>query len=133
MGYRALADAVLVLHFAFIVFVALGGLLVLRWPAIAWVHLPAVAWGAYVIIAGDICPLTPLESSLRIEGGGPGYEHSFIEHYLMPLIYPEAVQGPMGRGLQVGLGVAVLVVNALAYGWAWRRSVTQSGRAKGTP
>jgi hypothetical protein len=121
MAYRALADAVLVLHFTFIAFVALGGLLVLRWPAIAWLHVPAVAWGAYVIIAGEICPLTPLEVALRIRGGEPGYEHSFIEQYLLPLVYPDAVQGPAGRGLQVALGVAVVVINAAAYALAWRR------------
>jgi Protein of Unknown function (DUF2784) len=127
MAYRALADAVLVLHFAFIVFVVLGGLFVLRWPAAAWLHLPAVAWGAYVIIAGEICPLTPLEIALRIRGGEPGYERSFIEQYLLPLIYPDAVQGPMGRGLQVALGVAVIAINVVAYGFAWRRS--RSARA----
>jgi hypothetical protein len=121
MAYRALADAVLVLHFAFIAFVVFGGLLVLRWPLIAWLHLPAVVWGAYVIIAGEICPLTPLEVSLRIRGGEPGYEHSFIERYLLPLVYPDAVQGPMGRSLQVALGVVVVVINAAAYALAWRR------------
>ena len=121
MAYRALADAVLVLHFAFIAFVVLGGLLAVRWPAVAWLHLPAVAWGAYVIIAGEICPLTPLEITLRLQGDQPGYEHSFIEQYLMPLIYPDAVQGPMGRGLQVTLGVAVVLINVLAYAWVWRR------------
>lgn len=141
MGYRALADAVLVLHFGFIAFVALGGLLALRWPAIAWFHLPSVVWGAYVIIAGEICPLTPLESALRIKGGEPGYNRSFIEQYLMPLVYPDAVQGAMGRGLQVGLGVAVLAINVLVYGIVWRRrrrraaglAFSQSDRAKGTP
>jgi len=127
MAYRALADTVLVLHFAFIAFVALGGLLVLRWPGLAWLHLPAVAWGAYVIIAGEICPLTPLEVALRIRGGEPGYEHSFIEQYLLPLVYPDAVQGSAGRGLQVALGIAVVVINAVAYAVAWRRS--RSARA----
>ena len=127
MAYRAFADAVLVLHFAFIAFVVLGGLLVWRWPVIAWLHLPALAWAAYVIIAGEICPLTPLESSLRIEGGGSGYDRSFIEQYLMPLVYPDAVQGAMGRGLQVALGVAVLVINAVAYACMWRRR-SKAGR-----
>jgi hypothetical protein len=121
MAYRALADVVLVLHFAFIVFVVLGGLLALRWPRVAWLHLPAVAWGAYVIIAGEICPLTPLEMSLRVRGGEPGYEHSFIERYLMPLVYPDAVQGTMGRGLQVALGVVVILINVIAYAVIWRR------------
>jgi hypothetical protein len=122
MGYRALADVVLVLHFVFIGFVVLGGLLAWRWPAVAWLHLPAVAWGAYVIIAGEICPLTPLEVSLRLKGGEPGFDRSFIEQYLMPIVYPDAVQGPMGRGLQIALGVAVIAVNAIAYACVWRRT-----------
>jgi Protein of Unknown function (DUF2784) len=126
MGYRALADVVLVLHFVFIGFVVLGGLLAWRWPAVAWLHLPAVAWGAYVIIAGEICPLTPLEVSLRLKGGEPGFDRSFIEQYLMPIVYPDAVQGPMGRGLQIALGVGVIAVNAIAYACVWRR--TRSSR-----
>jgi hypothetical protein len=121
MSYRVLADAVLMLHFAFLAFVVVGAMLVLRWPWVAWLHLPAVAWGAYVIIAGEICPLTPLESELRISGGEGGFERSFIEHYLLPLIYPDAVQGPMGRGVQVGLGLALLLLNVVVYTWAWKR------------
>ena len=121
MPYRLLADAVLLLHFGFLAFVVGGALLVWRWPRLAWLHLPALAWGAYVVLAGEICPLTPLENALRLAGGGGGYEGSFIEHYLLPLIYPGAVQGPAGRGVQVGLGVALLLFNAAVYVGVWRR------------
>jgi hypothetical protein len=115
MTYRLLADAVLLLHLAFIAFAAFGVLAVWRWPRLAWLHLPALAWAAYVVMAGEICPLTPLENALRRAGGQAGYGRSFIEHYLLPLIYPDAVQGEMGRGLQVALGVGLLVVNVAAY------------------
>ena len=115
MASRWLADAVLLLHLAFIAFALFGALAVWRWPRIAWLHLPALAWGAYVVLAGETCPLTPLENALRMAGGDAGYRQSFIEHYLLPLIYPEAAQGEMGRGLQVALGLGLLAVNVLVY------------------
>ena len=118
MTWKFLADAVLALHFAFIAFVALGGLLVLRWPRLAWVHVPAVAWGAGISFVGAICPLTPLENALRVRAGEAGYAGGFIEHYLLAAIYPDGLT----RAVQIGLGVAVLVVNLAAYGWLWRRS-----------
>ncbi len=121
MTTRLLADAVLLLHFGFLAFVVGGAALVWRWPRMAWLHLPALAWGAYVVLAGEICPLTPLENALRQAGGASGYEGSFIEHYLLPLIYPGAVQGPAGRGVQVVLGAALLSFNAVVYALAWRR------------
>ena len=121
MWYRLLADAVLVFHFGFIAFAAAGALAVLRWPRLAWLHLPAMAWAAYVMLSGDICPLTPLEIWFRRAGGEGGYERSFIEHYLLPLIYPGAVQGAMGRGLQIALGVGLLLFNAVAYALVWRQ------------
>lgn len=121
MAYRLLADATVALHAAFIVFVVAGGLLVSRNARWALLHLPAVAWVAWLEFTGAICPLTPLENALRHAAGGGVYRDSFIEHYLIALIYPPAVQGPMGRGLQVGLGVALLAFNALVYGVAWRR------------
>jgi hypothetical protein len=119
MPYRLLADAVLMLHFGFIAFAVGGGLLVLRWPRAAWLHLPALAWGAYVVLAGEICPLTPLENALRRAGGGAAYDASFIEHYLLPLVYPEAAQRPAGRGLQMALGSLLLLFNAAVYAFAW--------------
>jgi hypothetical protein len=121
MSYRLLADAVLLLHFGFLAFVVAGALLLPRWPRLVWLHLPALAWGATVVLAGEICPLTPLESALREAGGGRGFEESFIEHYLLPLVYPGAVQGPTGRRLQVALGVALLLFNAGAYALLWWR------------
>ena len=123
MPYSLLADLVLLLHFGFLAVVVAGGWAVWRWPRLAWLHLPAVAWGAYVVLAGQICPLTPLENTLRqAAGGAEVYQDSFIAHYLLPLIYPAAVQGPMGRGLQVALGAALLGFNAVAYVFAWRRA-----------
>lgn len=115
MTYRLLADAVLLLHFGFVAFVAGGALLVLHWPRLAWLHLPALAWGAYAVLSGAICPLTPLENALRVAGGGAGYDAGFIEHYLMPLVYPGFVQGESGRRWQVLLGIALVAGNAIVY------------------
>ena len=117
MDPRLVADALLVLHLAFIVFVVLGGLLALRWPRAAWMHLPAAAWGAAVELGGFICPLTPLEDHYRRLAGQAGIEGGFIEHYLWPLIYPAGLT----RELQVGLGLFVLALNVAIYLWAWRR------------
>ena len=104
-------------HAAFIVFVALGGLAVARWPRLAWLHVPAVAWGAGISFAGAVCPSTPLENTLRELAGVGAYAGGFIEHYLLAFIYPEGLT----RGVQVGIGVAALVVNAIAYAWVCRR------------
>ena len=120
MLYRLLADAVLVLHLAFILFVIAGGLLVLRWRWVAAVHLPVALYGALIEFVGWICPLTPLENHLRRRGGEEGYPGGFIEHYLVPLIYP----GELTWGLQLALGLAVVTINAAIYGWAinrWRK------------
>jgi hypothetical protein len=125
MGYRLLADAVLILHLGFIAFVVLGGLIVLRWPRIAWLHLPAVAWGAWIEFTGSICPLTPLEIGLRERGGDATYSSGFIEHYVTALIYPEG----LNRSQQVALGAFVLALNAAVYGWLlWRRRRTRQPR-----
>jgi len=122
MLWRWLADAVLVVHLGFVLFALLGALAVWRWPAVAWLHLPALIWGGYVVLAGDICPLTPLEVRLRMAGGQAGYAGSFIEQYLLPLIYPDVVQGDAGRGLQQTLGVLLLGFNAVMYAlWIRRR------------
>jgi hypothetical protein len=113
--HRFLADAVLVLHLAFILFVVLGGLLVLRRPKLAWLHLPAVAWGALIEFAGWICPLTPLENRLRARGGEAGYSGGFIEHYLTALIYP----GGLTRNFQLLLGALVIAINVAVYWKLW--------------
>lgn len=114
---RLLADAVLVLHLAFVAFAVAGGLLALRWRWMPWLHLPALGWAAAVEFTGWICPLTPLENALRVAGGQAGYSGSFIEHYLLPLLYP-AVLTP---GLQVLLGTGLLAFNAVVYILLWRR------------
>lgn len=117
MPFSLLADAVVVLHLAFVGFVVLGGLLVLRWPKVAWLHVPAAIWGAWIELAGWICPLTPLENRLRGEAGQTGYATSFVEHYLVPVLYPSALT----RELQWMLGGAVIAVNAAVYVVVWRR------------
>ena len=117
MTARLLADALVAAHLAFIVFVLAGGLLVLRRRGWAVLHLPAVAWGAFAEISGTLCPLTPLENSLRLRAGDAGYAGGFIEHYVIPLIYPEALTART----QVVLGLTVLAVNGVVYALAWRR------------
>jgi hypothetical protein len=117
MSYRLLADLVLVVHAAFVVFVVLGGLAVLRWPRLAWIHLPAAIWGAGIEFAGGICPLTPLENHWRRLAGEQGYPGGFVEHYLMAALYPEGLT----RDLQIALGLAVLAVNAALYVRVWSR------------
>ena len=111
-----IADLVVVIHFAFVLFVVLGGLLVLRWPRLAYLHLPAAAWGVLIEFAGWICPLTPLEQSLRLKAGEQGYSGSFIEHYVLPLLYPSALT----RTIQVVLGAIVIAVNLGIYGYLLR-------------
>jgi len=111
MIYRAMADAILVLHLGFVVFVLLGGLAVLRWPRVGWVHVPAALWGILIEYAGWICPLTPLEVALRRRGGEAGYAGGFIEHYVTAVMYPASLTRPT----QWILGTLALVVNLLVY------------------
>jgi hypothetical protein len=117
MSYRVLADLVVIVHLAFVAFVVLGGLLVLRWPRLAWVHLPAAAWGALISAAGWICPLTPLENDLRQAAGQAGYSGGFIHHYILPVLYPPGLT----REAQQLLAALVVLVNALAYAAVLRR------------
>src|SRR5687767_6199898 len=117
MFFRSAADLVLVVHLAFVLFVVLGGLLVLRWPRVAWVHVPVALYGAAIEFIGFICPLTPLEVWLRRRGGEAGYEGGFIEHYITAALYPTGLT----RELQLALGVGVLAINALVYGMLLRR------------
>lgn len=111
-------------HFAFVLFVVLGGLLVLRWRRIAWVHLPCAVWGALIEFAGCICPLTPLENWLRRRAGGADYSGGFIEHYVMPILYPVGLTRPV----QIALGTAVIVVNVGLYCWILRRQKQERNR-----
>lgn len=120
MNYRLLADAVLLTHAAFVAFVVLGGLLALRWPRLAWLHLPAALWGAGIEFAGGICPLTPLENHWRRLAGEQGYAGGFVEHYLLALLYPEGLT----REVQLALGLLVLAVNGVVYAFVWRRKRT---------
>jgi hypothetical protein len=116
--YRLLADAVLLVHAAFVAFVVIGGFWVLSRPKLAWVHLPVVAWGAGIELLGGICPLTPLENHYRRLAGEQGFPGGFVEHYLLATLYPEGLT----REVQVGLGLLVLGVNAVLYVAAWRRA-----------
>jgi Protein of Unknown function (DUF2784) len=117
MLYRLLADLVVLVHSAFVLFVVLGGLLALRWPRAAWLHLPAVLWGAGIEFMAGICPLTPLENHLRRLGGEAGYRGGFVEHYVLPVLYPDGLT----RGVQLGLGTFVLILNVVVYAIAWRQ------------
>ncbi len=118
MIYRALADFVVIVHAAFVVFVVLGGFLVLRRPRLAWLHLPAAIWGVMIEFAGWICPLTPLENAFRARGGEAGYGGGFVEHYLLAALYPTGLT----RGVQVVLGSIVLALNAAIYAVVISRS-----------
>lgn len=117
MLYRLLADLVLIVHLLFIAFVVAGGFAAIRWPRLAWAHVPCFVWGALIEFAGWICPLTPLEVRLRIASGQAGYSGGFIERYLLPIIYP----GALNREIQIWLGLSVLALNAVAYAWLLRR------------
>ena len=116
MIYQSLANLLLLLHAAFIVFAVLGGLLVLRRRWWAWLHLPAAAWAATVVSMGWICPLTPWEQRLRTAAGQQGFSGGFVEHYLLSAIYPAGLT----RNIQIGLGVTVVVLNLLIYAQLWR-------------
>ena len=116
--YPFLADLILIVHLAFVVFVLCGGLLVLRWRWIAWLHLPAAVWGVVIEFTGWICPLTPLENWLREQAGQTGYRSDFVTYYLLPVLYPD----DLTRDVQLMLGTVVLVTNISVYGWLWRRS-----------
>ena len=123
MLFRVLADGVLVVHLAFVLFVALGGFVVLRWPRVAWLHVPAAIWGVYIEFTGRICPLTPLENSFRVRGGEAGYSGGFIDHYITALIYPDGLT----RTTQIAIGLGVLIMNIVLYILVIRRQRQRSG------
>lgn len=124
--YPLLADLVLIVHLAFVVFVLWGGLLVLKWRWIAWLHLPAAVWGAVVEFTGWICPLTPLENRLREQGGEASYRSDFIAEHLLPLLYPEELT----RDLQLLLGTGVVVLNAAVYWGLWQMQMRRVSRKR---
>jgi hypothetical protein len=111
MAYLAGATAIALLHLAFIVFVVLGGLLVLRWPRVMWLHLPAAVWGVLIEFAGWWCPLTKWENYFLRQAGRAGYSDGFIAHYIMPILYPAGLT----RGIEIALGIFVLVLNVGIY------------------
>jgi hypothetical protein len=111
------ADVILVLHLAFVVFVVSGGLLSIRWPRAAWIHVPAALWGVAVEVFGWYCPLTPLETVLRERAGGAAYEGDFIARYVLPVLYPDGLT----RTAQIVLGVLALLLNLGVYTYAWHR------------
>lgn len=117
MLYASLADALVVVHFAFTAFVVLGGFLTWRWRWLAFAHLPALAWGCWVELSHAICPLTPLENHLRILGGQAGYSGGFLDHYLLRVLYPPGLTPE----IQWGLAAVLLALNAVAYGGLWAR------------
>jgi len=112
-----LADLLVVLHLLFVAFVGLGGLLVLRWPWVAWIHLPAALWGVGIELTGRICPLTPLEHELRQRAGESAYQGDFVSHYLLPVLYPRGLT----RGSQLVLAALVLGINLAIYSVVLRR------------
>jgi uncharacterized protein DUF2784 len=111
------------IHFLFVLFVVLGGLLVLRWPRVAYLHIPAAIWGAAIEFAGWVCPLTPLENELRRQAGSAGYSGSFIEHYILPVLYPSA----LSREIQLLLGFLVVAVNLAVYCYLFRAKANRPG------
>jgi hypothetical protein len=118
MLHAAIANLLVIVHFLFVLFVILGGLLLFRWPRIAFVHLPAAAWGVMLELNHWICPLTPVEQSMRRAAGEEGYTGGFIDHYIIPLIYPEGLTPE----IQWVLGAIVLLLNAVIYGnWMLKR------------
>jgi len=124
MLFRTLADLVVLVHLAFIVFVVLGGVLALRWRWMPWVHLPAVVWSALLEFRGWICPLTPLENWLRRAGGGSAYSGGFVEQYVVPIVYPTALTH---RG-HAALGILLCVINIAVYARWWCSTSQTRGR-----
>jgi hypothetical protein len=120
-----LAELVFALHLGFIAFAVVGALAALRWPRLAWLHVPAAAWAVWIELSGWICPLTPLENALRVRAGQAGYSGGFVAHYLVPLIYPAGLT----PAIQLALGLGVLALNLALYAWVIRRARARGSRA----
>ena len=124
MFYRLAADAVALLHLGYVIFVVAGALLVFRWRWLALLHVPAVVWGVLLEFRGWLCPLTPLELSLRAAGDQAGYSGGFVEHYILPVLYPAGLDSNM----QLAIGSFVIAINVALYGWLlWRRVGSKTG------
>lgn len=123
MGWRLLADVVVVVHALFILFVVAGGLLALRWKWMAFVHLPVAVYGVVIELVGFTCPLTPLEKALRRRAGSAGYDGGFVEHYVIPLVYP----GEFTTGVKIALAVLIVAVNVAVYVVVWQRARWRPG------
>jgi len=123
--YPFLADLVVAVHLAFVAFVGLGGLLLMKWPGLIWIHLPAVFWGIAIELSGWICPLTPFENWLRRKGGEANYQFDFVAHYLLPILYPQGLT----RTSQILLGVLVLILNVAIYARVFGKRVQWFGRS----
>ena len=123
MGYRLLADLLVGLHALFVLFVVSGGFLALRWRRLVWLHVPAALWGAIIEFMGWICPLTPLENRLRFLAGASGYQGGFVEHYLIPTLYPAGYT----VALRFTLGAVVVVLNGIAYWLYFARWTPDNG------
>ncbi len=122
MWMRIAADAVLVMHLAFILFVVAGALLALRYAWLIWLHIPAAIWGTWVELANRLCPLTIVENALRLRAGQSGYDESFIEHYLLPVIYPAGLT----RSMQFWLAGILVTINLVLYTvWLLQRRKTR--------
>jgi len=119
--YGNLATLVVLGHFAFILFVMLGGLFALRWPRAPWLHIPCLVWGGWIEVSGGICPLTPLEHYLRRAAGATSYAGGFIEHYILAIIYPAGLT----RTVQLTLAVGLVILNVAVYAWVIRRRMRE--------
>ncbi len=115
--YTLLADVVVAVHLAFIVFVTFGAALMLRWQKVVWLHVPALIWGALTEFLGLVCPLTPLENHFRQLGAGESYQGDFIAHYVLPVIYPVGLT----QQTQWLLGAGLLLINVVIYAYVWRK------------
>lgn len=129
MTYAVASALVLLVHLAFVLFVVFGAVLLARWPRLVWLHLPAAAWGFFVELTGRGCPLTALENMLRLRAGQDGYSESFIEHYILWLLYP----GGLTRDVQLFLAAAVAAINLFLYAWAFLRASRRRARELRTP
>lgn len=123
------ADAVVLLHLAFVAFAVAGGFLVVRWPRLVWAHVPALAWGVWIELSGGVCPLTPLENALRRAANEATYAGGFVERYVVPVLYPPGLT----RETQGWLAAGLVAVNAIAYGWVWRKSRAAHRRSTSDP